>query len=66
MPATIPGATEQNVANSREDQHIECGISLLAWTADEIVIRHEDPSIGKVNLHFPRVGFDTTPAQLLP
>ena len=35
---------------------------LLAWTADEIVIRHEDPSVGKVNLHFPRVGFDTAPA----
>ena len=37
--------------------------SLLAWTADEVVIRHEDPSVGKVNLHFPRVGFDTVPAQ---
>lgn len=32
--------------------------NVLAWTADEIVIRHEDPSVGKVNLHFPRVGFD--------
>ena len=28
----------------------------LAWSADEIVIRHEDPSVGKVNLRFPRVG----------
>ncbi|WP_298883559.1 glutathione S-transferase family protein [uncultured Bradyrhizobium sp.] len=37
--------------------------SLLAWTADEIVIRHEDPSVGKVNLHFPTVGFDLVPAQ---
>jgi len=37
--------------------------SLLAWTADEVVIRHEDPSVGKVNLHFPRVGFDTAPAE---
>ena len=36
---------------------------LLAWTADEVVIRHEDPSVGKVNLHFPRVGFDTLPAE---
>lgn len=33
--------------------------SLLSWTDDEIVLRHEDPSVGKVNLHFPRVGFDT-------
>jgi glutathione S-transferase len=33
--------------------------TLLAWTADEVIIRHEDPSVGKVNLHFPRVGFDT-------
>lgn len=31
---------------------------LLAWKADEVVIRHEDPSVGRVNLHFPRVGFD--------
>ncbi|WP_076865841.1 glutathione S-transferase family protein [Bradyrhizobium mercantei] len=37
--------------------------SLLAWTADEIVIRHEDPSVGKVNLHFPRVGFDVALAE---
>jgi glutathione S-transferase len=37
--------------------------SLLAWTADEIVIRHEDPSVGKVNLHFPRVGFDAAAAE---
>jgi glutathione S-transferase len=36
--------------------------NLLAWTADEIVIRHEDPSVGKVNLHFPTVGFDLAPA----
>ena len=39
--------------------------TVLAWTADEIVIRHEDPSVGKVNVHFPRVGFDVAPAQRL-
>jgi len=33
--------------------------SLLSWTHDEIVLRHEDASVGKVNLRFPRVGFDT-------
>jgi hypothetical protein len=37
--------------------------TLLAWTAEEVIIRHEDRSVGKVNLHFPRVGFDTTPAE---
>ena len=37
--------------------------ALLAWTDDEVVIRHEDRSVGKVNLHFPRVGFDTIPAE---
>ncbi len=36
---------------------------LLAWTADEVVIRHEDHSVGIVNLRFPRVGFDTAPAE---
>jgi glutathione S-transferase len=36
---------------------------LLSWTALEIVLRHEDPSVGGVNLHFPRVGFDVVPAQ---
>ena len=35
--------------------------SLLAWTADEIVIWHEDPSVGEANLHFPTVGFDLVP-----
>jgi glutathione S-transferase len=30
---------------------------LLAWKAEEVVIRHEDPSVGRVNLHFPRAGF---------
>jgi glutathione S-transferase len=34
---------------------------LLSWTKDEIVVRHEDPSVGKVNLRFPRVGFEVTP-----
>ena len=33
--------------------------SLLSWAHDEIVLRHEDPSVGRVNLRFPRVGFDT-------
>lgn len=37
--------------------------SVLAWTPDEIVLRHEDPSVGKVNLRFPRVGFDVAPAE---
>jgi len=36
--------------------------SLLAWTSDEIVIRHDDPTVGNVNLRFPRVGFDAAPA----
>jgi hypothetical protein len=39
--------------------------NILAWTAGEIVIRHEDPSVGKVNVHFPRVGFDVAPAERL-
>jgi glutathione S-transferase len=34
--------------------------SLLSWAHDEIVLRHEDPSVSRVNLwRFPRVGFDT-------
>jgi glutathione S-transferase len=37
--------------------------SLLSWAHDEIVLRHEDPSVGKVNLRFPRVGFDTLGAE---
>jgi hypothetical protein len=37
--------------------------TIFAWTADEIVIRHEDQSVGRVNLHFPRVGFDVAPAR---
>jgi glutathione S-transferase len=37
--------------------------NILAWTTDEIIIRHEDPSVGRVNLHFPRGGFDVAPAQ---
>lgn len=36
---------------------------ILAWTDDEIIVRHEDASVGKVNLHFPRVGFDVVPAE---
>ena len=38
---------------------------LLAWGTDEVVLRHEDPSVGAVNLHFPRVGFDVVPQQKL-
>lgn len=36
---------------------------ILAWTPQEIVVRHEDPSVGAVNLRFPRVGFDVVPAR---
>jgi glutathione S-transferase len=36
---------------------------ILAWTPDELVLRHEDPSVGKVNLRFPRVSFDVAPAE---
>ena len=36
--------------------------SLLSWTNNEVILRHEDASVGKVNLRFPRVGFDTAPA----
>jgi glutathione S-transferase len=36
---------------------------VLEWTPDELVLRHEDPSVGKVNLRFPRVGFDVAPAE---
>ena len=32
--------------------------TLIAWAENRVVLRHEDPSVGKVNLHFPRVGFD--------
>ena len=34
---------------------------LLVWSPEEIILRHEDPSVGRVNLHFPRVGFDVRP-----
>jgi len=37
--------------------------NILAWTPDEVVVRHEDPSAGKVNLRFPRVGFDAALAE---
>ena len=40
-----------------------CTGAFSAWTPDEIVVRHEDPSVGKVNLRFPRVGFDVVPAE---
>jgi glutathione S-transferase len=38
---------------------------LLAWSPEEVVLRHEDPSVGAVNLHFPRVGFDVVAEQRL-
>ncbi len=38
---------------------------LLAWSAEEVILRHEDPSVGAVNLHFPRIGFDVVPQQKL-
>lgn len=35
---------------------------LLSWTASEVVIRHTISSVGDVNLHFPRAGFDVQAA----
>ncbi|MBV9758543.1 MAG: glutathione S-transferase C-terminal domain-containing protein [Alphaproteobacteria bacterium] len=37
---------------------------LLAWTAEEVVIQREEPTVGAVNLHFPRVGYDIRPDRL--
>ena len=31
---------------------------LMAADAEEVVIRHDNPRVGEVNLHFPRAGFD--------
>jgi hypothetical protein len=31
---------------------------LMAFRDEEIVLRHEDPTVGRVNLRFPRAGFD--------
>ena len=36
--------------------------TLVAATPDRIVIAREDPSVGVVNVHFPRVGYHLTPA----
>lgn len=35
---------------------------LVACDAEEIVVRHSDPRVGDVHLHFPRAGFDMSPA----
>lgn len=36
--------------------------TLVAADATEIVIRRHDPQAGDLHLHFPRAGFDVTPA----
>jgi glutathione S-transferase len=35
---------------------------LLSIDDDEIIIARRDPALGDVNVHFPRIGFDVTPA----
>jgi hypothetical protein len=34
----------------------------VAANARRIVIAREDPALGRVNVHFPRVGYVVTPA----
>lgn len=36
--------------------------TLVAVTAQEIVLRRTDPRVGDINVHFPRAGFDIEPA----
>jgi glutathione S-transferase len=36
---------------------------LLSIDDDEIIIARHDPALGDLNVHFPRIGFDVTPAQ---
>ena len=36
--------------------------TLLAASAEEIVVRHTDPRVGEINLYFPLAGFDICPA----
>jgi hypothetical protein len=35
---------------------------LVASGVDEITIKHNDPAVGEVSVHFPRAGFAVTPA----
>jgi glutathione S-transferase len=35
---------------------------LVACGPEEMVVRHFDPRVGAINLHFPRAGFDLSPA----
>ncbi len=35
--------------------------TLVAAGAEEIVLRRADPSVGEVNVHFPRAGYDAVP-----
>ena len=36
--------------------------TLIAATAQKVVVRRTDPKVGEINVHFPLAGFDVTPA----
>ncbi len=35
--------------------------TLVAHSAQEIVVRRTDPQVGEINVHFPCAGFDVVP-----
>ena len=55
-----PGDTVRVVADDYGVEQVTG--TVIVVTADEIALRREDPSVGEVIVHFPRVGYRVTKA----
>ena len=56
------GLTAGSIVSVRADDTGRDAVrgQLVAADAQEIVIRSEHASVGEINIHFPRAGFDMT------
>lgn len=59
-PPVLPGGGRTGDRARQRDGTDPISGFLVATDAQEVVIRREDPRVGKINVHFPRAGFDVT------
>lgn len=60
-PTGLPAGAKVTVTPD-DNARVPVAGTLVAASADEIVIHRRDPEAGDLHLHFPRLGFDVLPA----
>jgi glutathione S-transferase len=60
-PGGLPAGAKVTITPD-DNARVPVSGTLVAASADEIVIHRRDPQAGNLHIHFPRIGFDVLPA----